>query len=70
MSYAKKGTDQLVHPRGLISAFVAHCLDSIIPLLATPEDRFSRASAPMVTEGCAVSRPSSAPEHPFTHDIQ
>ena len=31
MSYANnKGADQPVHPRSLISAFVVHCLDSII----------------------------------------
>ena len=28
-----KGADQPAHPRSLISAFVVHCLDSIIPLL-------------------------------------
>ena len=27
-----KGADQPVHPRSLISAFVIHCLDSIISL--------------------------------------
>ena len=33
MSYANnKGEDQPVHPRSLISAFVVHCLDSIISL--------------------------------------
>ena len=33
MSYAKnKGTDQPAHPRSLISAFIVHCLDSIISL--------------------------------------
>ena len=33
MLYANnKGTDQPAHPRSLISAFVVHCLDSIIPL--------------------------------------
>ena len=33
MSYANnKGADQPAHPRSLISAFVVHCLDSIIPL--------------------------------------
>ena len=29
-----KGTEQSAHPRSLISTFVVHCLDSIIPLLA------------------------------------
>ena len=32
-----KGADQPAHPRSLISAFVIHCLDSIIPLLAIAE---------------------------------
>ena len=33
MSYANnKGADQPEHPHSLISAFVVHCLDSIIPL--------------------------------------
>ena len=33
MSYANnKGADQPAHPRSLISAFVVHCLDSIISL--------------------------------------
>ena len=33
MSYASnKGTDQPAHPRSLISAFIVHCLDSIISL--------------------------------------
>ena len=33
MSYANnKGADQPEHPRSLISAFVVHCLDSIISL--------------------------------------
>ena len=33
MSYANnKGADQPTHPRSLISAFVVHCLDSIISL--------------------------------------
>ena len=35
MPYANnKGADQYVHPRSLISAFVVHCLDSIIPLVS------------------------------------
>ena len=32
-----KGTDQLAHPRSLISTFVIHCLDSIISLVSTSE---------------------------------
>ena len=37
-SYANnKGADQPAHPRSLISAFVVHCLDSIISLDSTAE---------------------------------
>ena len=32
-----KGADQPAHPRSLISAFVVHCLASIIPLLSISE---------------------------------
>ena len=33
MSYANnKGADQPAHPRSLISAFIVHCLDSILSL--------------------------------------
>ena len=32
-----KGADQPAHPRSLISAFVVHCRDSIIPLISIPE---------------------------------
>ena len=38
MPYANnKGADQPAHLRSLISAFVVHCLDSIMPLLAMAE---------------------------------
>ena len=54
-----KDADQPVHACTLISTFVVHCLDSIIPIFATltgwfesylvenPEDRFSRDMAQM-----------------------
>ena len=32
-----KGADQPAHPRRLISAFVVHCLDSIIPIMLHPK---------------------------------
>ena len=39
LAYANnRGTDQPAHPRSLISAFVVHCMDSIIPLLAVAEN--------------------------------
>ena len=37
MPFANKGADQPAHPRSLISTFVVHCLDSILPLLAIAE---------------------------------
>ena len=38
MPYANiKGADQPVHPHNLISVFVVHCLDSIIPLVSIPK---------------------------------
>ena len=38
MPYANnKGADQPVHSRSLISAFVVHCLNSIIPLVSVSE---------------------------------
>ena len=38
LSYANnKGTDQPAHPHSLISTFVVHCLDSIIPLVSISE---------------------------------
>ena len=38
LSYANnKGTDQLAHPRSLVSTSVVRCLDSIIPLVSITE---------------------------------
>ena len=38
MPYANnKGADQPAHPRSLISTFVVHCLDSIVPLVSISE---------------------------------
>ena len=67
MPYANN-KDQPAHPCSLISAFVVHCLDSIIPLLATaragrfesylvenPEDMFSRYMAQILWQSCSVS---------------
>ena len=41
MPYANnKGADQAAHPRSLISGFIVHCLDSIIPLVFKPRPSF------------------------------
>ena len=38
MPYANnEGADQPMHLRSLISSFVVHCLDSIIPLVSVPK---------------------------------
>ena len=38
MAYANnKDTDQPAHPRSLISAFIVHCIDSIISLVSISE---------------------------------
>ena len=38
MPYANnKDADQPAHPRSLISAFIVHCLDNIIPLVSVSE---------------------------------
>ena len=38
MPYANnKGADQLVYPRGLVSAFVVHCSDRFIHIDAMPK---------------------------------
>ena len=52
-----KGADQPAHPHSLISAFVVHCLDSIIPLLAIAEN--SRPKPVSVAEQTNLSLTSS-----------
>ena len=54
MPYANnKGTDQPVHPRSLISAFVVCCLDSIIRILA--KSKISRLLLASVAEQAGLS---------------
>ena len=48
-----KGVDQPAQPRSLISAFVIHCLDTIIPLLAIAE--ISRPYLVSVAEQAGLS---------------
>ena len=43
MPYANyKGADQPAHPHSLISAFVVHCLGSVIPLLELNDHLFGK----------------------------
>ena len=54
MVYANyKDTDQQAHPGSLISTFVVHCLDSIIPILAKSK----------IWRLCLISAAEQAPGH-------
>ena len=54
MPYANnKGADHPVNPPSLISAFVVHCLDCIIPLLA--KSKISRLELVSVAEQAGLS---------------
>ena len=54
MSYANnKGADQPAHPHSLISAFVVHCLDSVISLDSIAEiSRLQLASVAVQASLC------------------
>ena len=75
--------DQPAHPRSLISAFVVHCLDSIISILAiskfsrlwlafvagqNPEDRFSRDGALLNSRTFNTTLPPSCKNWLFPWD--
>ena len=69
MTYANsKGADQPAHPRGLVSAFVVRCLDSMICILAISKvSRFSLAS---VAEQAGLNLTwSKIPEDTFSRDV-
>ena len=63
MSYANnKGADQPAHPCSLISAFVVHCLDSVMSLI-------SSLMLASVAEQATLSLTwSETPEDTFSHD--
>ena len=65
MSYANNNsTDQLAHPRSLISAFVVHCLTSIISLDSIAEiSRLQLASVAAQADLCLAW--SETPEDTF-----
>ena len=71
MLYANnKGADQPAHPQphSLISAFVIHCLDIIIIILAKP--KISRLTLTSVAEQAGLSLTwSQTPEDRFFHDM-
>ena len=61
-----KGTDQPVHLCNLISVFVVHCLDSIIPLVSTSE--ISSLYLASVAAQAGLSLPWSQTMKRFSHD--
>ena len=68
MSYANnKGADQTAHPRSLISAFVVHCLDSIMTFVSV--NKISSLMLASVAEQAGLSLTwSETPEDTFCHD--
>ena len=68
MPYANnKGADQPAHPRSLISAFVVHCLDSMISLVSISEI----PSLLLVSEAeqASLSYLVANPEDRFSHEV-
>ena len=68
MSYANnKGTDQPTHLRGLISAFVVCCLDSVMSLVSVI--KISSLMLASVAEQASLSLTwSETSEDTFSHD--
>ena len=67
-SYANnKGADQPAHQRSLISAFVIHCLDSVMSLVSVT--KISSLMLASVAEQAKLSLTwSETPEDTFSHD--
>ena len=62
-----KGVDQLTHPRSLISAFVARCLDSVMSLVFVT--KMSSLMLASVSEQATLSLTwSETPDDTFSHD--
>ena len=61
-----KGADQPAHPCSLISAFVVHCLDSIVPLVSIPEISSLYLASVAVQAGLCL--PGRKPWSRFSHD--
>ena len=69
MPYANnKGADQPALPRGLISTFVVHCLDSIIPLLAISKISISLLASEAEQAGLKSTLVEN-PEDRFSRDV-
>ena len=70
MPYANnKGADQPAHPCSLISAFIVHCLDSIIHVSLVSISKFPSLMLASVAEQASLSLTwSETPEDTFSHD--
>ena len=67
MSYANnKGADHPAHPRSLISAFVVHSLDSIIPLNSIAEISILQLASVAAQAGLCLAW-SETPKDTFCH---
>ena len=68
MSYANnKGADQPAHPHSLISAFIVHCLDSVISLVSVIKISNLKLASVAEQAGLSVTW-SETPEDTFSHD--
>ena len=69
MSYANnKGADQPAHPCSLISAFVVHCLNSIISLDSIPKISRLQLASVAAQAGLCLGW-SETPEDTFSHGM-
>ena len=68
MSYANnKGADQPAHSRSLISAFVVHCLDSVMSLVSVTKIS-SLMLASVAEQASLILTGSETLEDMFSHD--
>ena len=68
MPYANnEGADQPAHPHSLISAFIVHCLDSIIPLVSKSEISSLYLASVAAQAGLSLTLVAN-PEDRFSHD--
>ena len=69
MPYANNnGADQPAHPCSLISTFVVHCLDSIMPLVFMSEISSYQLTSEAVQANLCPTW-SQTPEDRFSHDV-
>ena len=67
--YLNKGADQPACLYSLISTFVIHCLDNLIPMVATGISEISRLASFCRWAGWLESYLIATPEDRFSHDV-